>query len=123
MKTYKYTDATNTVVHVIDGDGVSRQSGLASVVVPEGAAIGPADSITPAVPAVVTMRQARLALLQTGMLAQVNAAVAAADDATKITWEFSSEVQRGNPLVSTLTAVLSLSDQQIDDLFSLSATL
>jgi hypothetical protein len=75
------------------------------------------------IPSVVTMRQARLALLQTGMLAQVNAAVAAADEATKITWEFSSEVQRNNALVATLAAALSLTDQQLDNLFALAATL
>lgn len=40
MKTYKYTDDTNRVVHVIDKDGVSRMSMLASAV-PEGAAILP----------------------------------------------------------------------------------
>jgi hypothetical protein len=82
----------------------------------------PAD-LGSAVPSVVTMRQARLALLQTGMLAHVNAAVAAADEATKITWEFSSEVQRNNALVATLAAALSLTDQQLDDLFTLAATL
>ena len=71
----------------------------------------------------VTMRQARLALLQSGLLSQVNAAVAAADEATKITWEFSSEVQRGHPFVATLAAALNLSEAQIDDLFTLAATL
>lgn len=72
---------------------------------------------------VVTMRQARLALLQTGMLASVNSAVAAADEATKITWEFSSEVQRNNALVATLAGALNLTDAQLDDLFRLAATL
>ncbi len=79
---------------------------------------------TPAVvPTVVTMRQARLALLQSGLLSTVNAAVAGADEATKIAWEFSSEVQRSNPLVATLTAALSLTGEQLDDLFTLAATL
>ncbi len=76
-----------------------------------------------AVPQIVTMRQARLALLQTGLLASVNSAVAAADDATKITWEFSGEVQRNNSLVSTLATALNLTDAQLDDLFTLAATL
>lgn len=89
----------------------------------EGNTPEPVDTITPSVPSVVTMRQARLALLQTGMLASVTAAVAAADEATKITWEFSSEVQRSNPLVSTLAAALNLTDAQLDDLFTLAATL
>ena len=42
MKTYKYIDATNTVVHVIDEDGISRMSMMASVL-PEGTAVLPAD--------------------------------------------------------------------------------
>lgn len=42
MKTYKYTDITNTVVHVIDEDGISRMSMLASVL-PEGNVPEPAD--------------------------------------------------------------------------------
>ena len=42
MKTYKYTDDTNQVVHVIDEDGKSRMSCLASVL-EEGIEIEPAD--------------------------------------------------------------------------------
>lgn len=74
-------------------------------------------------PSTVTMRQARLALLQSNLLEQVNAAVAAADEATKITWEFSSEVQRGHPFVATLAAALNLTEAQLDDLFTLAASL
>lgn len=40
MITYRYTDTTNTVVHVIDPDGVSRSSQLASTL-PEGAEVLP----------------------------------------------------------------------------------
>lgn len=74
-------------------------------------------------PKSVTMRQARLALLQSGLLGQVNAAVAAADEATKITWDYSSEVHRDHPFVATLAAALKLSDSQLDDLFTLAASL
>lgn len=38
MTTYKYTDVTNTVVHVIDDDGISRSSMLATLV-PDNEAI------------------------------------------------------------------------------------
>lgn len=47
MKTYKYTDATNAVVHVIDEDGISRMSMLASAV-PDGTVVDPADPQPPA---------------------------------------------------------------------------
>lgn len=92
---------------------------------PDGsfAAPPPPEVLPPPIPTVVTMRQARLALLQSGLLATVNAAVAGADEPTKIAWEFSSEVQRSNPLVATLTAALSLTSEQLDDLFTLAATL
>ena len=46
MKTYKYTDATNAVVHVIDEDGISRMSMLASALPPE-TVIEPADPPPP----------------------------------------------------------------------------
>lgn len=79
------------------------------------------------VPEVVTMRQARLALLGVGMLAQVNAAVAsmsgAEGDAARIEWEFSSTVERHRPLVLSLIAALGLTDAQLDDLFRQAAAL
>ena len=79
------------------------------------------------VPDVVTMRQARLALLQNGMLTQVKDAVAAmpgaAGDAARIEWEFSSTVERNRPLVQSLISALGLTESQLDDLFRLAATL
>lgn len=79
------------------------------------------------VPAMVTMRQARLALLQNGMLTQVNTAVAnmpgAAGDAARIEWEFSSTVERNRPLVQSVPGALGLTESQLDDLFRLAATL
>jgi hypothetical protein len=79
------------------------------------------------VPAAVTMRQARLALLQSGLLTQVNSAVAAMigaeGDAARIEWEFSGTVERHWPMVESLGVILGLSDAQLDDLFRLAATL
>ena len=43
MKTYKYL--SDAIVAVIDEDGLSRTSGLASALVPEGAEILPADPV------------------------------------------------------------------------------
>lgn len=83
--------------------------------------------VVPSVPGSVTMRQARLALLQNGMLTQVNDAVAAMPgaqgDAARIEWEFSSTVERHWPLVQALGAALGLTEAQLDDLFRLAATL
>lgn len=79
------------------------------------------------VPQSVTMRQARLALLNAGLLTEVNSAVAgmsgAAGDAARIEWEFSSMVERHKVLVTSLGTVLGLSDAQLDALFINAATL
>ena len=87
----------------------------------------PADPVTPAVPTVVTMRQARLALLQANLLGTVNSAVAtmpgAEGDAARVTWEFSTEVRRTDPLVAQLAAQLGLDDAALDDMFTKAAAL
>lgn len=79
------------------------------------------------VPASVTMRQARLALLGAGKLSMVNAAIAAMPEpqksAARIEWEYSGEVQRHNGFVSALGPALGLSPEQIDELFMAAAKL
>lgn len=76
---------------------------------------------------VVTMRQARLALLQAGLLQTVNDAVAsmpgAAGEDARIEWEYSQEVQRDKQLVLALAPVLGLSEAQLDALFVAAAAL
>jgi hypothetical protein len=75
----------------------------------------------PPVPAAVTMRQARLALLGAGLLDDVEAAINAmaepAKTAARIEWDYSSELQRAHPLVSTLGASLGLTSEQLDSMF------
>lgn len=75
----------------------------------------------------VTMRQARLALLQAGLLTTVNNAVAsmtgAQGEAARIEWEYSGEVQRDKALVQALAPVLGLTDAQLDALFVAAAAL
>lgn len=72
-------------------------------------------------PRVVTMRQARLALLNAGFLAAVNDAFAAmqGDEGTaaRIEWEYSQEVRRDTALVSALASALGLSNAQLNALF------
>lgn len=79
------------------------------------------------VPARVTMRQARLALLAAGLLPQVDAAVAAipgaAGEAARIEWEYAATVERGSALVVGLSAALSLTSEQLDALFAQAAAL
>lgn len=79
------------------------------------------------VPAAVTMRQARLALLGAGLLDDIDAAInslpSPQKEAARIEWEYSQEVQRHNGFVSALAPMLGLTDRQIDDLFVLGQTL
>lgn len=87
---------------------------------------GSAWEVLPApAPNFVTMRQARIALLQTGLLSQVNEAIAnmpgLVGDAARIEWEFSSTVERNRPMLAALISSLNLTDAQVDDLFRLAA--
>ncbi len=80
-----------------------------------------APVVVPVVPAVITMRQARLALLGAGMLAAVDAAISSMPspmkEAAQIEWEFATEVRRQAPLILQLGPALGLTDAQIDALF------
>jgi hypothetical protein len=76
---------------------------------------------TPQVPQIVSPRQARLALLAAGVLDQVQAAVDAAGGATKIAWEYATEINRTDPLILSIGAALNFSPEQIDTLFKYAA--
>lgn len=73
-------------------------------------------------PTVVTMRQARLALLQAGLLHKAEEAIASLEgldgDAARIEWQFASQVRREQPLVQQLAIVLGLDEAALDDLFT-----
>ncbi|TNF09389.1 MAG: hypothetical protein EP323_00375 [Gammaproteobacteria bacterium] len=76
---------------------------------------------------VVSMRQARLALLQAGLLPQIDAAIASLTEPEKsgvsIEWEYAQEVKRTHAWVIALGQQLGLSDQQLDDLFAMAAAI
>lgn len=75
----------------------------------------------------VSMRQARLALLQQGLLSQVEAAIAAMDEparsAVQIEWEYAHVVDRASPWIGEMSLALGLTDEQMDGLFELAAGL
>ena len=82
------------------------------------------QQIEDAKPKVVTMRQARLALLQSGLLATIETAIAnGTDEAMKIEWEYATEVRRDWGSLITLVTQLGITDLQLDALFQLASTL
>ena len=76
------------------------------------------EPLPPITPSVVTMRQARLALLQAGVLPLVESAIASMESpAAQIEWDYSQEVNREQPLVKQLAEALNLTSDQLDNLF------
>ena len=63
----------------------------------------------------LSMRQARLALLADGLLDDIEAALSTPE--YKIWWEYSTVVERNNPLVEQVLAILGKSDAEIDQMF------
>ncbi len=70
----------------------------------------------------VTMRQARLALAQAGLLAAVEDWVAQAEASVQIEWEYATEIRRDWPPVVEFSAAKGMTDEQVDDLFALART-
>jgi hypothetical protein len=80
------------------------------------------------IPQVVSMRQARLALLQAGMLSTVDEVIAGitpveAQQRIKVEWDYATEVARNWPTLLALQPALGLTDAQVDDLFVLASQL
>jgi hypothetical protein len=76
----------------------------------------------------VTPRQMRIALVMSGIsLDTVEAAIDSLPEPNKtvarITWEYSVEFQRNNPLLVAMAPALGLTSTQIDNLFALASTL
>lgn len=74
------------------------------------------EPIPEPIPKVITMRQARLQLLEVGLLDDVEASVAL-DRKSQIEWEYANEVYRESPLIESVKGALSLTDEQIDEMF------
>lgn len=88
----------------------------------------PPDIVLPGnVPQEVTIRQAKLALLQFGLLSTVDNLIAnmpgVQGRAARIEWEYASVINRTSPLVNSMIPVLGLTEQQLDNLFILAHSL
>ena len=93
----------------------------------EGNTPDPADPIVTPIPTEVTMRQARLALFQQGLLANVQTAIDGLSEpqktVTQISWDYATAINRDDDLVIQLSAQLGLTSDDLDALFTLAATL
>ena len=65
----------------------------------------------------ITMRQARLYLLNAKLLSQVDSIVSQ-NEAWKIEWEYATDVVKNSPLVVALANQLDLSAEAIDTMFN-----
>lgn len=82
----------------------------------------------PSVPARVTRRQGRQALLLAGKLALVQPAINAIPDElqramAQIWWEDAQDFERSNAMLQTLAVALELDDAALDALFTMAAAL
>jgi hypothetical protein len=80
------------------------------------------------IPQSVTRAQAKLALLQSGLLSQVQPAIDGIADATQrmaaqIEWDDRLTFERGNGALVNMATMLGMTPTQIDDLFILAGTL
>lgn len=67
-------------------------------------------------PKVITMRQARLQLLNIGLLDEVETMLAT-DRAMGIWWEYSTEIEMYNDMTQAMATQLGLSGEQLDTMF------
>jgi hypothetical protein len=69
------------------------------------------------VPSSISPRQARLVLLAAGKLDEANALIADSDTATRISWEFATQVNRDDPGIIGFASALGFTSGQLDDMF------
>ncbi len=89
----------------------------------DGENISPPPSTPAAIPASVSPRQIRQALTRAGLRNQVETTISVADRDTKDWWEFATSIERNHPQVVAMSVALGQTEQQIDDLFVLAASL
>lgn len=75
----------------------------------------------------VSMRQARLALFQVGLLETVENAILNMPEPqktiVKIEWDMAHIVDRQSPWINQMASMLGMTSEQMDDLFILASTL
>ncbi|MBK8159117.1 MAG: hypothetical protein IPK59_10245 [Rhodospirillaceae bacterium] len=84
----------------------------------DGQEYAPPQSDTPEVVfPPISARQIRLVLLNQGLLDTVETTVAGLGGAAKVEWEYASEYRFDHPLIAQLATALSLTQQQIENMW------
>lgn len=109
---YKLTN--NSVIRISDGAWVGLENTEYLAWLAEGNTPEPADIPLVVIPT-LTMRQARLALLDAGLLDEVEAAITTPSD--RIWWDYSTTVERNHPLVDVVLTALGKTETEIDTMF------
>lgn len=114
--------APDNSLHVIDPEfAYLLPTGCVQITEQEAEAIRDANKPIQPVPQSVTMRQARLALLQAGKLQAVNNAIASMTgpqgEAARIEWDYSNEVKRDQLLTISLAQSIGMTESEMDALF------
>lgn len=111
------TDTNPAITSVVDTFGVEQVIGMNYANGVLSGSPTPEPAPQPAVPQVVSMRQACLQLEIDGLLDDVEAIVAGLPKLYQIEWQRASVVQRNNLLVETVRLQKGMTPAQIDALF------
>ncbi|WFU52294.1 hypothetical protein QA639_21545 [Bradyrhizobium pachyrhizi] len=77
----------------------------------------------PVVPQSVTPRQIRLALYQIGLRQAVEDYVNSQDITVQDSWNYATQIERTNPLILACKSALGKTDEELDQLFILAASI
>lgn len=127
MKIFK---TPNSQLFAFEADGSQDhliRADMTEITEAEADAIRAAQTVSPDA-TVVTMRQARLALLAVDLLDEVEVAINSISDAqqrkaAQIEWEFASTVEKNSPLIQMLAPSIGLDQVALTSLFNTARSL
>ena len=79
--------------------------------------------VTPTAVLTISPVQAKIALHRVGLLETVEAMIAGADVETRLAWAEATGFSRNSPILLGMAGALGLTEQQLDELFALAASI